>query len=730
MDHKMQLAHAFPIGVKYGQHRDLQEPYWDQDFSNMRDCGIDAVRIHAFWAPIEPNEGEFHFEQYDRLVRKAESYGVRVMFTLYLMSAPEWIFKKHPDSRFVSATGTVWNSNQTGDNAQGGWPGLCFDSQPFRQTVEAFVKTFVLHYQGDPNILAIDIWHEPTDEAVQHGQESNWKELMFCYCEHSLSAFRTWLKKKYGTLEALNHTWTRYFPSWEEVEPPRNVGTYTDWLDWKTFRLDAVADSVSWLGSIVKKYDPDRATSVHTGILEMGHPITHADDHFRLAPATDMFACSLYDAIHEDLGGFTADLMRSACGNGPYWIGETGTGAGPIFSFFGNPPESYHCFARSIRPEEIFKLTWSNIAHGAKGVFFWAWRPDISTIEHLSLGFTERNGDLTDRTAALKEFTQVFRRYRESLSKAYAPQSKVCILYNMDSMLIEGLASVCQTGNGCFDRNGRTYKDMLSLVGCYRLCMKNGIQTDFISKELLQNGGLSQYETLLLPYSISIDKKTAEAIEAFVKNGGTVIADAMLGFFTDGGWGSEVCPPHGLDEVFGVSTLSDYGLTEFSDITTGKNHSKVGCFVEEHLRLQEDTAVKGMFQNGAPAVTMHSYGAGQAIYVGTMFFANAVRSGLSETNGLFREIMDLTGLCGEAEISGLTDEQTVEVRELYGEDEAFVFAINHTNERCTPSIQVALGMEGCVYDIKKQEELETCNGIWKFSDELNPLEVKIFHITK
>lgn len=727
MDHKMQLAHAFPIGVKYGQHRDLQEAYWDRDFANMRECGIDAVRIHAFWSPIEPNEGEFHFEQYDRLVRKAEHYGVRVMFTLYLMSAPEWLFKKHPDSRFVSAAGTVWNSNQTGDNAQGGWPGLCFDSQPFRRTAEQFVKTFVLHYKGDPNILAIDIWHEPTDEAVQHGPENNWKELMFCYCEHSLNAFRTWLRRKYGTLEELNRAWTRYFPDWAAVEPPRNPGTYTDWLDWKTFRLDAVADAVRWLGAVVKKYDPERATSVHTGILEMGHPITHADDHFRLAPATDMFACSLYDAIHEDLGGFTADLMRSACENGPYWIGETGTGAGPIFSFFGNPPESYHCFARSIRPEEIFKLTWSNIAHGAKGVFFWAWRPDISTIEHLSLGFTERNGDLTDRTAALKAFTQTFRPYRESLAGAYAPQSRVCILYNMDSMLIEGLASVCRTANGCFDRDGRAYKDMLALIGCYSLCMKNGIQTDFISKELLQNGGLRRYQTLMLPYSISIDKATAEAIETFVRNGGTVIADAMLGFFTDGGWGSEVCPPHGLDKVFGVSALSDYGLAEFSDVVTQRTYDKAGCFVEEHLRVL-DAEVKASFRSGAPAITAHSYGAGHAIYIGTAFFANAVRSGLNETNGLFRELMRWAGLHGEAEIEGLSDAQTVEVRELYGRDEAFVFVINHMNERCSPSVRVELPFAGSMYEIKKPENTAYCSGTWTFAEELEPLEVKIFHV--
>lgn len=694
MNARQNLISAFPIGVKYGQHRDMQEQYWDTDFANMRDCGIDAIRVHAFWSVLEPQEGNYDFAQYDRITKKAGEYGIKVLFTLYTMASPEWIFHKHPDSRFISAKGTVWNSNQHPDNSQGGWPGLCFDSQPFRRTLESFVKAFVEHYKGNRNVLAIDIWHEPAEEAGTHYFENDWQETQMCYCHHSVEGFKTCLKHKYGSLDQLNKIWTRHFNSWDEVEPPRNYGTYTDWLDWKTYRLDALTDAVSWLSGVVKKYDPDRATSVHTGILEFGHPVTHSDDHFRLAGTTDMFGCSLYDAVNADIAGFTGDLMRSSCRGGAFWIGETGTGSGPIFLMLGAKPEEFHCFARTLTPKEITKLVWSNIARGAKGIFYWAWRPDISTMETLSLGFTERNGRLTDRTEALKRFTTIFRANRTSLATAFALKSDVCILYNMDSMIVEGMASVGATASGAVDLKGIHYKDMLSFIGLYRLCMKNGIQPDFIDRKRALARELKQYRMLILPYSIMMDDQLAHAVEEYVRDGGTVISDAMLGFFTNGGWGSEVCPPHGLDDVFGLDVSGDYGLIETCDIQMQqdkrKRYQKVGCFLREKMYLKEDACVEAVFEDGKPAVVTHRYGKGITVYVGTILFANAVREGVQTVNPLFTELLQCAGYTPDKSISGVSEDALVEVRLLENENETFVFVLNHAHTKQMPHIEVRL----------------------------------------
>lgn len=731
MNHKELLTNSFQIGVKYCQHRDMKEEYWDTDFANMRDCGIDVLRIHAFWAPIEPKEGVFDFAQYDRITKKAGEYGIKIMFTLYLMSAPEWIFHKHPDSRFVSANGTVWNSNQFPDNSHGGWPGLCFDSKPFRQTVENFVSVFVERYKDNENVMAIDIWHEPTDEPVQQYGQNNWKELFFCYCEHSVEGFREWLRRKYGSLNGLNKVWTRHYNNWSEVEPPRNYGTFTDWIDWRTYRIEAVADSVGWLNSIVKKYDNDRSTSVHLGIFELGHPVTSCNDHFKFAHLTDMFACSMYDTINPDIGGFTCDLMRSACDNKSYWIGETETGSGPMFVFLGEEPEHYHCFSRPADSKEIFNLTWSSIARGAKGVFFWGWRPDISTMETLSLGFTERNGDLTERTDALKRFTKVFRKYRAELAAAFAPSSDVCILYNMDSVLLEGLVSLSQAVKKSTVLKERYYKDMLSFIGCYRLLMKNGIQPDFVSKDEVDAGGLSGYKLLILPYSISICEKTASSIEKFVKNGGKVISDAMLGFFTDEAWGSEVCPPHGLDEVFGLNTKSNYELIKHCGMDTEKyKYNNVGRMIRERINVLDGASIQGTFENGRPAFITNSYGKGMTAYLGMMFFANVVVSDMNESNILFNELLKQVDYKKDKIILNVSENNYVEVRRLIGHDSEFVFVINHSKENEHPFIRLYLEKCGNISEIISGLDVSDLveDNYVTIEEEFGPYEVKIYRI--
>ena len=729
MDFKQYLTESFPIGVKYGQHRDMEEKYWDTDFANMRDCGMEALRIHAFWAPLEPEEGKYDFAQYDRIVAKAGEYGLKVMFTLYLVAAPEWVFEKHPDSRFVSASGIVWGSEQCSDNAQGGWPGLCFDSEPFRETVENFVSVFVTHFKGNPNILAIDIWHEPTDEANQAPTAGNWKDGCFCYCEHSQAKFRTWLEEKYGSLEGLNKAWTRHYNRWDQVHPPKNLGIYTDWLDWRLFRIDALTDSINWLNGIVKKYDPDRATSVHVGIYEMDHPSVSSDDHFKIAGITDMFACSMYDTKYADITGFTLELMRSACDNGPFWIGETETGSGPMFSFVGCDPDIC-CFSRPVDADEIFKLVWSSIAHGAKGIFFWGWRPDRSSFESISLGFTERDGALTERTEGLKKFTALFRNYRRELAQVYAPESDVCVVYNMDSMIHEGIVSFSQSGSKMSMLKQPYYKDVLSFFGCYRLCMKNGIQPDIINKDKLNYDTISKYRLMILPYDVSVTVEAAKAIEQFVKNGGKVISDAMLGFFTDGGWASEVCPPHGLDQVFGLRTRSNYELMEQCGIRTeNENYQCVGRFIRERCQVYDNAAVLGHFPDEKPAYIRNTYGKGTSAYIAAMFFANVVVCDLDESNRLFNDMLKQVGYEKDKEITGICPESIVEVRRLLNENVEYIFVMNHSDSDASPTIDLTISRNGKVKEIFADTMCEdVVDRILHIHESLKPMEVKVYRI--
>lgn len=728
-DFTLKLQEAFPIGTKYAAYRDRTDRYWDIDFANMKMCGMDTVRVHATWGTIEPNENEFDYEYYDKILACAVKHGLRVIFTLYLVCSPEWIYDKHPDSLYTSAAGTAWTPEQQADASTGGWPGLCYDSMPHRQSVENFINSFTEHYKGNEDIIAFDVIHEPNEEPTQQYYQKNWREMVYCHCIHSKAAFRKWLKNKYGTLEELNNIWTRQYQNWSQVNPPKSVGMYTDWLDWKHYRVDAQIDQVQWLSDTVKKYDRNRCTVVHTGIYETAHPMISSNDHFRLAKTTDMFGSSIYDPINPEMTAFVCDLLRCSADNGPYWLGEAGSGGGPMFVFIGEKPEESLCFSRSIMGIDIKRQTWGQIARGAKGILFWGWRPEISTIETACLGFTERNGDLTERTDALKEFTDVFHKYRPRFVKAMAKKSDVAILYNMDTVFTEGLISMGLSATPLIRPHGRFYKDTISLVGAYKLCMRNHIQTDFISKAGAISGGLNDYKLLILPYSVNITSDLAVAIENFVKNGGAVISDGLCGYFTDDGWGSEVCPGKGLDQVFGLNVKSHYELINEIDIVgEAKSYHNVANIIAEWIDVHSGAQIRGSYSDDRPAIVTNSYRSGKTAYVGTLFFANAMWNYSEDTSTLFRELLSYVGYESDMVLTGSKNVDNVEVRTLYDDEGTLIFAINHSHDCVDFELTLSLSCTGVLTEIVSGKSVASVvnDGVLQLSDTLQPKEVKIY----
>lgn len=650
---------------------------------------------------------------------------------MYLVCTPEWVYEKHQDSRYVSAAGTVWTAHQQADAATGGWPGLCLDSEPHRKTIENFLKAFTEHYKGNENIIAFDIFHEPTEEPSQQYYQNDWRELVYCYCEHSKEKFRVWLKKKYGTLEKLNKVWTRQYQNWKQVQPPKSMGMYTDWLDWKYFRSDAQADAMKFLSDTIKKYDEERYTVIHTAIYETGHPVVTSNDHYKLVNTTDMIGSSMYDSVNPEITAFVCDLLRSANENGPYWIGETGTGAGPMYVFVGERTEDSFCFSLPISGKTIKRQTWGQVARGAKGILFWGWRPELSTVETISLGFTERNGDWTERCDALREFTDVFSKYKARIASARAVNSEVAILYNMDSILTEGLVSLGTSGSCLIRKQNRFYKDSLAIMGSYKLCMKNLIQPDFINKERVLKGELEQYKLLIIPYSISITLDLAKAIEEYVRCGGKVISDGMLGYFTDNAWGAEVCPAGGLDKVFGFDVKSDYKvINEENLISPEHEYQNIAKVIEEHIELQKDASPFAYFEDGMPAGVTHSYGQGLTAYIGTLFFANAMWNYSTDTDKMFCKMLNLVGYKTKGMVSGPTSEQIVEMRILENEKDQFVFIINHSKDSTGIEMSIPSIKGETATNIMSNDTVCLKTGEFYIKTCLEPEEVLIYVVPK
>lgn len=730
---KSDLQDFYPYGVSYYRPVTPQPKHWDKDLGNIKQCGFNTIRVSAFWSRMEKEEGIYDFTEFDSICDCAQRHGLKVLMTLYIVNMPEWMFEKYPDARMVSAAGRVQYSEHHPDAVAGGWPGLCMDCPEIMEEMRQFVRAITLHYKGNETILAFDVIHEPWEEPSQEYYIDSWKNSVYCYCEHSIKKFRKWLEEKYTTLENLNAAWSRCYNSWAQVLPPRNFGAYTDWLDWRNFSTDMVAEECMQAGMAVKSADPDRIIVNHCGGVL--NAFNTSSDTFALAKTVDIPGASNYSIKSPQDAGMSCDFLRSASqDDGNFWIGETSGGSGPMFVFNGEDIERFFAFGMPWSKKVQKKHIWKMISHGAKGVMYWMWRPELYGCETAAMGFTDREGNLTERTDNAKEIADVIEKNKEIFLHGKIQSPQVAVLYNRNTSLLEGYASTSKSvqGNAGLFAN---YKDLWSLSGFAKMCMDSSIPTDYVNDDMVAGGGLSKYKLLVLPYSICIAKEAADKIKEFVRNGGTVVADALCGYFLENGWGSEVVPGNGLDEMFGCKVLEyDYSLNTKvfckEELKQIQFNSK---FVKEKIVLNGARPI-GYFENGAPAVTIHNYGEGWAIYFATSLFMHEKENSPFVVKTIMDYMMETAGVLNEIHVTVSGNAANVEGRVLRKDQDALVIVMNHAGECAHAEIRIlGFGETADIFDAEKNERIAysiTEKGEVAFSLEMEGTDVRIIKIAQ
>ena len=366
---------------------------WKADLQHIYDCGFNTVRCWVDWASAEPQPGDYHFETLDLLMKLAEEVGLRVIIQIYLDSAPDWLVKTYPDCRYVSAGGVPVNLQ--------GAPGYCYDHPGVHQAAETFLGVLAAHVADQPCFYAWDLWSEP--HIVQWGYFDYLPQpAIFCYCHHTVQRFRGWLKQKYGDIQALNAAWYRQFSSFDVVPAPKFISlmSYTDYIDWIAFIQDKLAQDLSWRQQAVRRFDQHLTTSHSAvpGLLTLPLDEQGSPDDWKMAQAVEVWGTSFYPkhvgAKESNDPSFRAamlDSTRSACdsNHAPYWLGELQAGHGYVGMFASHMTET-----------DVRFYTMSPLAHGAKGLCFYAWQPMSSGYESAGFGMANLDGSPSERALA------------------------------------------------------------------------------------------------------------------------------------------------------------------------------------------------------------------------------------------------------------------------------------------------------------------------------------------
>ncbi|MGN9908933.1 beta-galactosidase [Phytohabitans sp. LJ34] len=601
---------------------------WREDVRLMRQAGIDIVAINIFgWAYLEPRPDEYDFTGLDAIVRLLHEHDIKINLGTGTASPPPWLATRHPEILPVAADGTTLYP--------GGRQAWCPSSPVFRRRALALVERVARRYGEHP---ALALWHVSNELGCHNAH---------CYDEDTAEAFRRWLRKRYGSVDALNDGWGTSFWSqrygdWSEVRPPgqalsaRNPGQV---LDFHRFSSDELLDYYRDEVEVLRRHS---AVPITTNFMVTAH--IRNLDYWTWAPEMDVVANDHY--LDHRLGdptaelAFAADLTRGLAGGQPWMLMESAVGA-----------VTWQPHNLTKAPGEAIRNSLTHVARGADAVCFFQWRASTQGAEKFHSALIPHAGTDTEAWREVLRLSATLDRLDEVAGTTV--DTDVALLFSW------------QAWWAC-DGESRPSQDLRYLDQvhrAYNAVRELGATTDVVAP----SAALDRYRLVVVPCLHLVSDQEAAAIQAYVAAGGHVLVTFYSGIVDQddrirlGGYPGAFC------EMLGVS------VEEFVPLLPGHEVSldtggRARLWTE---RLRTTTARPVARYVGGPlpgvaAVTRNAYGAGTAWYVATELRPDALRD-------VVREAVRTAGV----RPLGPEGDGSVEVVRRSAPGRSYLFVVNH-----------------------------------------------------
>lgn len=617
---------------------------WDEDARLMGLAHWNIATLPVFgWAALEPEEGRYTFEWLDEVLEKLHGEGVRFCLATATASVPAWLTSAYPDVLVVNEDGVkVKHGNRHT---------FCPHSPNFRRLSTALAAQLADRYGGHPGLA---IWHISNEYGTR------------CYCEKCASAFRHWLKERYGSLDTLNERWwTRFwgktYTDWDQIDTPTRWGEHAIQalrLDYWRFQSDSLLECFKAEKAELKRRTPN--IPVTTNLMGPFLPL----DYHRWAREMDVASWDNYPAPDADPSdvAFNHSLMRGLKEGQPFLLMEQSPSQ-----------QNWQPYNRLKPPGQLRLQSWQAIAQGADSVMYFQWRRGRGGIEKLHGAVLEHGGSSENRVfrevAALGE--ELARLGPDILGSRIS--SKVAVLFDWPSIWSLKLSS----GPSKDLDPVRTARDFYGVL--HRL----GVDADVVSPK----ADLSYYDVIVAPLLTMLREPDAQKVVDLVRKGATLLATTFTGLVDDcdrvflegapGPWSevlglsveeTDALPPgveqsiqlvdseRPLPERFGASLLCDRVRLAGAEV--------LAVYTEE-------------FYAGEPAVAVHRFGKGRAYYLATIPDAEGLRHILES---LCRE-QGIAPHLGQLPPQGVETSRRVDARG--GE---LLFLLNHATEERTVTL--------------------------------------------
>jgi beta-galactosidase len=606
-----------PLGQEHifygGDYNPEQWPAetWLDDMRLMKEAGVNFITLGVFaWAKLEPRRGEYDFNWFDQIMDLLHQNGVQICLATATASPPPWLAKYDPGSLPVTADGVTL--------FPGGRQHYCPHSPAYRESAAALVNLMAARYANHP---ALKLWHINNEYACHISE---------CFCDRSASAFRTWLKKRYGSLEALNHAWgtsfwSQQYADWDEIQPPRRAPSFsnpTQQLDWKRFSSDSLLELFEMEKAILRKFTPK--IPVTTNFISGWKAL----DLWKWAGREDIVSLDCYPDPGDPQTfeiALSSDLTRSLGGGRPWILMEQSPST--VNWRDQNSPKL---------PGQMRLWSYQALARGANAILFFQWRASQAGAEKFHGAIVPHGG--TQGSRVWREITQLGAELKklDGLMPSQV-QAECAILLDWENWWALELDSKPST-------NLRMREQLFAF---YAPLYDANLTTDFVGP----GADLSRYKLVVIPNLYLVRAADAENIVRFVENGGTLVMSFFSGIVDEnehiwlGGYPApframlglrvEEFAPHSAGEKRSVRWNDGTGFTcdLWSDVVDLEGAQALATFTSG-------------FTADKPAITRHSFGKGSAYYLATRLEARAMQALFAKINAEAKVNPAFSAPCG------------------------------------------------------------------------------------
>lgn len=555
----------------------------DVRLMKLAHCNLMSVGIFS-WAALEPREGEYDFDWLERVLDTLYANGIHVFLATPSGARPAWMSQKYPEVLRVSDQGIR--------NLHGERHNHCFTSPVYRAFVHKINAALAERFGKHPAVVG---WHVSNEYSGE------------CHCELCQEAFRRWLMKKYGTLNALNQAywtgfWAKTYTDWSQLHSPsaRGEGSIHGlYLDWMRFVTDQTIDFMRHEVEAVRAFSDLPVTTNLMGSF-------YGLDSFRFARVLDFASYDSYPSWGETsdysiaLGaGFQYDITRSIL-NKP-WILMESTPSMVNWKEICQPKRPGMHLASSL-------LT---VAHGSDSVMYFQWRKSRGAAEkfHGAVVGHERS----EHTRVFRDVTEVGECLERILPVLHArTEARAALMFDWNKRW------AIANANG--PRKDKQHDEIVqehyaALAGAH-------VNIDIVDEEKPLQG----YSLVSAPMLYMVKPGLAERLRAFVEKGGTLVLTYFSGYVDE----NDLCFLDGMPGP--LRPLAGVWAEEIDALYPGQSNKIVmrpgnalglegefacGFLCElAHAEGAQALADYGEdFYAGMPAVTENRLGKGRVIYL-------------------------------------------------------------------------------------------------------------------